>query len=140
MATSARRRYPRTPARWATDAARALGLRPMTVESLVHGRRPVHLTTAEIVRAAVRWGDPALAGKVLAPILAAQHDQPEITVDEALVPAQEADAAEEVAQTRYQQTPTAAHRRAFLDASRAQLATTAQLIRALEVEELLACE
>jgi hypothetical protein len=136
VSRGARRRYPRVPARWAVEAARSLGLRPMTVESYVHGRNPAHLFVAEAIRQARRWGDPAVLGKLMAPILDALNDGPPQSVDALLGPAQEADSAEEVAQTHYQRAQTRETRRALIEAERAQLATTAALIRALELEAL----
>ncbi len=131
------RRHPRVAPRWASEAARHLGYQPSTVEAKVHGRDPVHLQTARILEAAVRFGDPALVGKILAPIEAARCILPAPEFSRELVrEVQIADLREDAAESAYLNDPTPENRRAWLKELREQRAKTDQLIRSLEAEEV----
>jgi hypothetical protein len=128
-----RRRYQRRPPRWAAEAARTLGLRPSTVEAAVHGPRPIHQQVAELVRAALRWGDPKLVGKLLAPIDDARRGAaPPVFTAQLIHEVQMADLTEDQQESAFRAEPGPLARHAWLIALRIQHARTGDLIRALE--------
>lgn len=104
----------RPPSKVASRAARVLGLQPETVHALIHGRANVAKRFAAILEAAVSLGDDRMVCRLMAPVDAAlQVDRPDLSPD-LIRAAQEADAAEEVAETTYLANPTPEHQREWL--------------------------
>lgn len=130
------RRYQRHAPRWADAAARALGVRPATAEAMVHGKQPLHLRVAALVRAASELGDAALVGKLTAPIDDARRAAPHPNLTPGLIEdVQVADLEEDRAESAFLARPTFSNRHSWLIALRVQNTRSGDLIRALEEME-----
>ena len=127
---STRHRNPRQPARWAIEASRLVGYRPMTCEKRV--QLGVHEKVGEYVRSARLFGAPEIAVKLAKPVMDALNVGPVLPLDEALRKAQRADALEEIAETAFLTDPSPENRKNLIDATRQQIATSWELLRSLE--------
>lgn len=126
----------RAPSRIAVSAARALGMRPGSVEQLVHGHYQIHVRLAAIIEAAAALGDTGFIERVLAPIDAARAALPTPALTAQLIQQQQqSDAVEEIAESRFLSDPTAAHRREWLHALERQRADSLLLVLALRQAE-----
>lgn len=125
-------RKPRTPPRWSVEAAKRVGVRPMTVEKRV--QLGIHEEVAHYIIAARAFGDPQVSAKIEQPIRVALDSGPLLPMVEALRIAQRADAAEEVAETSYLTEPSVDNWKRFEAALLEQVATTVQLIRSGRAE------
>jgi hypothetical protein len=110
------RRAQRQAPRWASRAARDLGLGPSTIESRINttSRRTAQDELATILRRLIETGNLRLAEKVAAPILAALASIPVPALDaDVICRAVEADEEEAILRARYQATPSPATLRAW---------------------------
>lgn len=125
-------RHYRRPSRVAIAAAPRLGMRPGSVEQLVHGHDQIHVRLAAIIEAAAALGDAAFIDRTLAPIDAARARLavPALT-PELIHQAQSSDAAEEVAESCYLAAPSLPHLRTWLHAVERQRADSLLLSLAL---------
>ena len=132
VAPARRWRRKREPARWAQALAADVGLAPATIEWQVHrGARAIQHVVARILLQ-LRTTDADLYAKVAAPIEAAMRGvaaQP-LTSD-LICEAQEADAAEELAESAYLATRTVEALREWRRRVEVQRATSLHLYLAL---------
>ena len=129
------RRY-RAPARFAVLAARRLGMRPVSVEQMVHGYLPVQDRLEAILEGAIATGDVAVIEKVLRPIERAKRRLEAIQLTPDLIRrAQTADAAEDVAESACLSDRTPERVREWLLSIRSELALLLEIEGAL-VREL----
>lgn len=94
--------HQRTPAGWSVVAARHLGVQPATAESWLHGRQPIYLQLAAVIRALVTHEEVELLAKVDTHLDAARSTLPIPVLDDELIQkAVEADEMEAIARERY---------------------------------------
>jgi hypothetical protein len=129
-------RHQRQAARWATVLARRTGKRPATHEAELHGREPLQGRLAGHIDAMASVGYWRGIAKIVAPIRAAVSQLPDMDMTPALFRlVQEADAAEEVAETTFLSSPSPATLRAWRLALEGQMGADLLLHRAICAEE-----
>ena len=134
------RRGPRMP-RWGSGRSDPvaqylsprLGLAPKTVEHMLrHGPRAVNELAAEIVRAFVTLGDHVRLARFLAPIRAAEAGFTSAFSGDLVQRAQQADAVEDVTESAYLMSQNPDELRRWKHRLELQLATTLELLTAIE--------
>jgi hypothetical protein len=85
MPTAPRKRHYRTPSRLARYVATDLGLKPASVEQLIHGHAPIQERFAALVRAARLLGDHAMEARLMGPVRAVNADLPALELNATLI-------------------------------------------------------
>jgi hypothetical protein len=101
LRSAERARYYRQHSRLAQRAAQELGVRPGTIEQMIHGHTPIQERFWALVHVAMELGDQYVLDKLLSPapprgVAPAPRLTPSLLLTES-----EADAAEDVARDRY---------------------------------------
>jgi hypothetical protein len=110
-----------------------LGLAPKTIEHMLrHGPRAVNELAAEIVRAFLTLGDHVRLARFLAPIRAAEAGFKPALSSELVQRAQHADAVEEISESAYLLSHDRAELARWKHRLELQLATTLELLTAIE--------
>jgi hypothetical protein len=117
-----------------TYAARGMGLQPSTVGQMVR-TRGIHLQVAHLIEVAILLRDDALFQRLTAPLIAAIGNRPvRAFTPELINEVQQADLAEDMAESIWTQLGTPEARNAWLGRLRQQHTLAGDLIRALETE------
>ena len=131
------RRYSRQPSRLAVEAARHLGMRPGSVEQMIHGHSPIHLRFQTLLRAAITVGDLAAYEQLMLGVYVAEESIEERAANIPLLfeRLQAADATEETCRQAYHLHKNASTRRALILATHERAAAGRRLVLALREED-----
>jgi hypothetical protein len=138
----ARRKYGTAPrrsheSRAITYAAQGMGLQPSTVGQMVR-TRGIHLQVAKLIEVAILLQDDALFQRLTAPLLAAIGNRPVRPFSPELInEVQQADLAEDMAESLFLRLGTPESRQAWLGRLRQQHVLAGDLIRAAETESAI---